>query len=490
MTVLIPIIKKRRLSSIYIKELKGIFDCSIDIDAPLVAIMGVNGIGKSTIIHALACSFKPQTPNLLRRRFYEFFPPTTNKTWKNSCFTLSIEEQISPDVVNRNDVIYMKAFDRWTPRYDRQPEMDVYYIGIDSCCPDIEKFKEERAHFRVSEREDKISKKVSQQASYVLGKEYECILDNSYKNKNYIGVRIKNSNIVYSSLSMGAGEQRVIRILNALYTAAPYSLVLIDEIDLLLHSDALRKMIKKMHEIAISRKLQIIFTTHSLIMEELKNIVSIKYLDRTSERTVVYDGISSLSWSKLDGNKKRPMTIYVEDQFSKAIVYSIAKDLNVASKLDVRIYGAIENAFTLAAAMVIESKDEMNTLIVQDGDRYVEQNEKIRMINNRLSGTESDSEEKRNRAVNLITQFSAPQRQSPEVFIHGLLKLHDGDNEIISCAKEIGVVEDTHELIEIIKRDSNCEYSEIINLCKEADSEQWEQYIANVKNWIIDRIDL
>ena len=49
---------------------------------------------------------------------------------------------------------------------------------------------------------------------------------------------------------MGAGEQRVIKILQTAYSAYQYSLILIDEIDLLLHVDAFRKLIQTLSYIA------------------------------------------------------------------------------------------------------------------------------------------------------------------------------------------------------------------------------------------------
>lgn len=42
-----------------IYSLKGIKNATIDLSKPLTAIMGVNGAGKSTIIHALACVYQP-----------------------------------------------------------------------------------------------------------------------------------------------------------------------------------------------------------------------------------------------------------------------------------------------------------------------------------------------------------------------------------------------------------------------------------------------
>lgn len=52
-----------RLKEIQIQSLKGISNCTINFpaDKKVTAIMGMNGSGKSTIIHALACCYKPRT---------------------------------------------------------------------------------------------------------------------------------------------------------------------------------------------------------------------------------------------------------------------------------------------------------------------------------------------------------------------------------------------------------------------------------------------
>ena len=53
-------ISQQRINSLKIKKLKNLKNCNIDLsNKPLVAIMGVNGVGKSTILHALACCYKP-----------------------------------------------------------------------------------------------------------------------------------------------------------------------------------------------------------------------------------------------------------------------------------------------------------------------------------------------------------------------------------------------------------------------------------------------
>lgn len=488
-----PIVKRNYLVSMHINELKGLFDCTIDFDGPLVAIMGVNGIGKSTIIHALACSFRPVTPSINKSKFFEFFPPTNNKSWKNSSFSLKIlnksVEKKTNDEGQLSSVDYCKASDRWKPRYDRQPLLDVYYIGIDTCCPEIERFKNRNATFTSTERNDRVSSKIVEYASVILNKNYDCILDNDFNRKNYLGVRTKD-NIQYSSLSMGAGEQRVFKVLNTLVTAQPYSLVLIDEIDLLLHSDALKRMIKTMHEIALSKHLQIVFTTHSLVMNELKKYVKIKFLDKAFNKNVVYNDITSSAWHMLDGSHVRPIKVFVEDDFATTIVRSIAKDLQVNGKIDVCKYGAAKNAFTVASSMIITSENVDNTLIVLDGDEYREEAEKENQIKVSLTGNEVDADKKRNSALKLITQFSLPADKSPEEFVFDLLTRNTRMCEIVSCARNIKAVSDSHEWIYRIIVETNCTYSDIIELCKEADPDAWERYTNSVKSWINDRIDL
>lgn len=51
--------EKRILKSVYFKKLKGLHDIKIEFSETLTAIMGVNGIGKTTVIHALACIYQP-----------------------------------------------------------------------------------------------------------------------------------------------------------------------------------------------------------------------------------------------------------------------------------------------------------------------------------------------------------------------------------------------------------------------------------------------
>ena len=83
-------IPKLFLRQIDIQKLKGLSNVTINFDEnrPLVALMGLNGVGKSTILHALACIYKPHTIDgelpANDYKFSYFFTPNPDATWKDS----------------------------------------------------------------------------------------------------------------------------------------------------------------------------------------------------------------------------------------------------------------------------------------------------------------------------------------------------------------------------------------------------------------------
>lgn len=127
------------LKSIYYKKLKGLENITINFSETLTAIMGVNGIGKSTILHSLACLYQPHK-NGKYFRFVQFFPSNPDALWQGSEFTakFDISNLKNPKLNTR---VYSKETDRWSPRLDNRPKRDVFYIGINTCNPEIEKKK-------------------------------------------------------------------------------------------------------------------------------------------------------------------------------------------------------------------------------------------------------------------------------------------------------------------------------------------------------------
>ncbi len=485
------------IKSIAIEKLKGLHNATIEFDKPLTAIMGVNGVGKSTVLHALACAFQPDGSGD-DYRFPAFFPPNTDSTWKDSKFCIEMEVHMKDGQSEKVTKTYEKQFDRWT-RYNNRPKRNVYYIGISTCVPDIEKDKPKGAiHYTSKIKDDKISERVIKEAAYILNKDYKALTENKSTKRSYLGL-LTNSELKYSSLSMGTGEQRTIRILQVAYAAEPYALLLIDEIDLLMHVSSLKRLIECLSKIAISKNLQIIFTTHSLVMESMMDYLDIRYLENITlldktEKTLVYPNISQELVYNLTGESVQPIHIYVEDELARGIVKSVVSKMNMTSKTDILTYGAATNAFTLASGIVLKKEDTTNSLIVLDGDCYISNAERLKQIEKTISGTEKDIDEKRKAALDIITMLNLPDNTAPEKFLYDcLLKCGiDEENEIIKAALYIRAVNDSHKWIgDICKKVNESEeyvVRKIVDMVSQTD--EWSNYVLSVQKWLESRVNL
>ena len=97
--------------------------------------------------------------------------------------------------------------------------------------------------------------------------------------------------------------------------------------------------------------------------------------------------------------------IYVEDDVAQAAVSCAVRSLGLSRCVEVRNIGSIENAFTLAAGLVLDDAPLDQRLIVLDGDRYRTEEERLRQIERRLSGTEAGHEDRVRRAASVIRQL-------------------------------------------------------------------------------------
>ena len=292
---------------------------------------------------------------------------------------------------------------------------------------------------------------------------------------------------------MGSGEQRVLKIISTILSAEAYSLILIDEIDLLLHVSALRRMIKKIYELAKDRHIQVVFTTHSLEMMTMTEYVKIQYIASCGEKgpSLVFDKITTDLIYNMTGQSLKTNFVYVEDNLAKSIVKQLLRLKNLTASTEIVQFGSIENAFTIAASLVIENKKLDNCLVVLDGDKYLSDDDKEKQIAKKLSGDESDSDIKRKNALKIVTEFVLPDSLSPEKFIYNtIVRCIPQGNEIYNAAVEIRAVNDSHEWIYLICQrldiDIDSVIREVFNFAYNDDAE-FKSYISNVEKWLDDK---
>ncbi|WP_288071076.1 ATP-dependent nuclease [Adlercreutzia caecimuris] len=476
-----------KLKEVYFKQLKGLRDVTLTFDGRLTAIMGVNGVGKSTVVHALACLFRPSGTGT-NYRFSDFFIPNTDSLWSGSelIARYQIEDREGGREVEKR---YAKDWDRWSPRYNNRPSRDVHYLGIDTCIPEIEKKNStSRITYSSQERTDSDSRIVLKEAAYILNLDYDALYDNVYRKEHLDGVS-RRSGLKYSSLSMGTGEQRVIRILDTVVRANKNSLVLIDEVDLLLHVCALRKLIEVLSSLAEKQKLQIVFTTHSLEMLTLTEYVDVIYLYHPprSPTTLALREVTSDLIYELTGSYSQDYCIYVEDSLSEAIIRELLKRYGVLSDVRIVKFGAASNAYALAAAHVLAEMDLSKVLVVLDGDKLCSDESRRSEINRALTGTERDADERRDRALSIVTNYNIPEGYNPECFLSSvILHTFPQDDEIYQAAASTRAVNNNHEWLgNIYKRTSLTEREVVQSVFNHSyKDEMLRDFLQPVKEWV------
>jgi ABC-type lipoprotein export system ATPase subunit len=477
-------------------SLKNLKSFSIDFNSKsLTAILGPNGCGKSTIIHDLACCYQPiDETKSINYRFSYFFPPTTDSTWQGSRFPMTHSYRVGEKEYEEVQTKYEKQADRWKPIYKRRPSRYVSFIGIKTCVPKIEdESKQSLIQYSTQPLSDELSLKVKEAASFVMNRDSTNYNIHEATGRKYIGVEYEDKR--YSSLSMGAGEQRIFFILTELLKAPKYSLILIDEIDILLHDDALSRLLKVLIDRADDKNLQIIFTTHAHLVINFSDRINIRHISQTVEKTLCFKETKPDSIYRLTGKQDRSLEVFVEDDLAKAIVKKICGELGLSKYVSIKEYGAVDNCFTVLAGMLLNNdKNIDNMLFVIDGDVYKTSEDQRQRMKSALTGTTPRFKEMRDKALDYICKFIIDNDFQPEKFLHSLIvtlprQNSEEYNEIINVAKDIYITDDSHKYIDfIIER---MDYERAVGLKVITDvialSDRWHDFVVEVKDWLISK---
>lgn len=487
------------LKKIEIHQLKGHKELEIDFtEKPLTAILGPNGVGKSTILHIIACINNPviipyQTTN---HRLSEFFTPTSHSIWTGSSYFVFQDYRDGANQIKNHKTHFRKQRSRWAPRYVSRVERYTSFIGIKTCVPIIEnETQQSRIRFNTTPLNDNISNKVKDLAGYVMNRNYTSYNNHVSGSKKYIGVSFNE--VQYSSLSMGAGEQRIFYILSEVSKSPNYGLIIIDEIDLLLHQDALFRLTEVLHKIATEKHLQIIFTTHAQSLLQLEYI-AFRHLYQTPEKTLCFQHTKPDTLHRLTGVQVRPLEIFVEDDLAIALIKKICSEEGLSKYVSINKYGAAINCFTAVCGSILNDlNNQENMLFVLDGDEYESEEEKIERLKKVMTGDTNDKILQRTAALSRISQFNLPQNNKPEYYYHKLIcelnqnNLTQEEQEIIKVAKEIVNPGDAHRFFSdiIIRMDYNFEVGlhKLVDLLSK--SEEWNNIKAEIKSWLDSKRD-
>jgi hypothetical protein len=349
--------------------------------------------------------------------------------------------------------------------------------------------KQAKINYSTEELAEEFVDRILEKASVILNKRYTKINRHIASGKEFIGVEADG--LRYSALSMSAGEQKIFFILEKVFRAKKYSLILIDELDLLLHDDAMKKLIAIIYERAVDKSIQIVFTTHRESILELSDIVNIRHIICKDDKSLCFNETKPDAIKRLTGKQPKPIEVFVEDDLASKIVSKIAGQLRIKKYVSIQRFGAAINCFTIVGGLILSGEDCQNSLFLIDGDIYTTTEEKTEKVSRVITGDDEKAVNSRALALQVINQFILPEGLAPEKYIHSIISAlqhteNEEFNEIIDAAREIVVVDNSHKYIDdIIERlgwDKSEGLTKVIDLA--STSERWEHYVEPVKTWL------
>jgi len=296
---------------------------------------------------------------------------------------------------------------------------------------------------------------------------------------------------------MSAGEQKIFLLLEKVFRSMKYSLILIDELDLLLHDSAMKNLIKVISERAESYNLQVVFTTHRESILELSDLINIRHIFGTSEKTLCFNETKPDAINRLTGTQPRLIEVFVEDDLAVAIIKKVAGQLGISRHVSIQRFGAAINCFTVLAGLLLRGESCENCIFVLDGDVYTAKEEQEKRLEAVLTGNDEKAKGLRQSSFEKIKCLNLPENIKPEKYIHSIIinlgETGDNEcNEIIGVAKQIVAVDNSHKYVDdIITRldwDRGAGLSKIIDLV--SSTQDWANYVANVKDWLTSQIPL
>lgn len=313
--------------------LRGIRNLTVDFEYPLAVISGPNGSGKSTILALAALAFhspEGHIPINAQRRpkpgenysyytFRDFFyrgPGDPNLTG------IEIRWQYS----DQGELVIHKQSEKWM-HYDRRPKRPVHYLGIIRSLPAIEQTVL-RGHFsaqKAPRQSSKLNDEFRRRLGEVMGRPYTEAVEMRAA-KNYT-VRQVNSASIYSSFNMGAGEDILIDLFLVLQECPKNSLIVIEEVELGLHPEALRRLAEHLQAIMLEKRLQVILSTHSEhFIDAVPRAARILVQHLGKMHVVTPKPTTRMAVSQLSGLPQSEISIFCEDVFAAELIRSALTD--------------------------------------------------------------------------------------------------------------------------------------------------------------------
>lgn len=446
----------RRIEKIKFEKFKNLDGLEIDFTGHNVTcLFGCNGVGKSTILSVLRCVFQPtdrrnakakKLPSVynekkqldIQNENFSAFCFNPQERWNDTSIVVDFTEW--KDASKSSKYIYSKKEGkRWKPEMRQRPCKQVYYMGLESCVPIMEqdwsqKSRKKRMKYYASILNN--NKEIAEAMSAILGKTFADLESAEVDtNNNPKDLALIKEGDKFRMIDLSAGEQRLLRILQMLYKAKDFSLILIDEIELALHPIALCHLVSVITQIAEYKNLQVVFTSHRAQLLRMSNEMNIRSLYKYDGKILCENGVVPISLEQVYGRdyQQKP-TIFCEDKLSMAILRQILDELNQRKKFHIQPFGSYEKGFMVATAIQSIGQLNNNMVFVLDGDVCLTDEEKRKEAQKWHTADSHDTGNNINEVVEYFTQYTLPTGCNIEKFIYDVLVSDNSSNDRICIA--------------------------------------------------------
>ena len=314
----------KRLDWIEIDGIRGWQGQRFSLGFPIMAVVGENGTGKSTLLQAAASVYRPEDsegdgPASVARFASGFFLDTP---W-DQIAAAEIRCAIREGQTERTPALH-KLSGRWRGNPQRRQRY-VEYIDLSRIQPVPARVGYTRLATARNTEQAFTSFDEGRLARFttILGRPYDAVkmATTSADPSRKVPV-ITGHGAVYSGFHQGAGETTLVELLQK--DVPKYSLVLIDEVESSLHPRMQRRLVRDLAELCRVNELQIVLTTHSpYVLSELPPEARAHILLTGDEREIVYGVTPEFSMTRMDDVAHYECDLYVEDDRAATLLVEI-----------------------------------------------------------------------------------------------------------------------------------------------------------------------
>lgn len=202
--------------------------------------------------------------------------------------------------------------------YERRPRRPVHYLGVRRIVPAIEQ-NVLRLHFRsdLSGMKTKsLNSEFRKYLSNIMGRAYD--ETDIMSSSSYSLRKCKIGESSFSSFNSGSGEDILMEFLYVLQECPTGSLIIVEEIELGLHPEAVIRLAGHLQDIILKKKLQVIVSTHSeYFIDNVPQISRVLIQRSNREHIISISPTTRFAMGIMTGNAMPEMNVYCEDYFAE-----------------------------------------------------------------------------------------------------------------------------------------------------------------------------